>query len=618
MSIVLSSPRIVASVIFIILLIYFIVMPSYVPEDLDPLRNDATFSGNGLALTNEERYVLVIDAGSSGSRVHLYKWKWPTLPKNVNPSDLPYSQRLPLIAEVMVPDSLPKKTSPGLSSFEVLPFAEISSKLDAYVTPLFDEVARHIPASVRSTIPVYFYATAGMRLVAESAKQNIMSKICDHIKSKGYSNLRECKTVRVISGADEGIFGWLAANYLLRKITQEDGATAAFLDMGGASAQIAFELEDYSPSSSSENVTVIPFHTVDGESFEKFVFSTTFLGFGANEARERYLDYLVKTQYTIGAVPSKDVEITLSDPCTPKSLNAKEISDDGHKVAVSGSGNYDECLKTIKNILEKEKGCTKSPCMFNGVHKPVDIATLNELVGVSEYWYSTNAFESAEKYSFKDFERKTKEFCNKSWDEAKTMYPHEEESRKQVQCFKSVWMMTMLYDGFELPKEPNTDIDGDGIIDGVFEVVDKVKGVEVSWTPGVVLDHIMRYEPNPSDGTVIADTKSVEAEKSPYDRNIEDEKDTNEHALVYLFIILMLVGGVVFVKSSWFNENVLPSRNAVQTWMTSRSQYLSLSTPGGSRRFQDVELGNFASSSPSINRSPSMRMSSQANVARPF
>jgi len=43
----------------------------------------------------------------------------------------------------------------------------LSSTAAAYMTPLLDIAARHIPSTQHSATPLFIYATAGMRLLPE-------------------------------------------------------------------------------------------------------------------------------------------------------------------------------------------------------------------------------------------------------------------------------------------------------------------------------------------------------------------------------------------------------------------------------------------------------------------
>lgn len=91
------------------------------------------------------------------------------------------------------------------------------------------------------------------------------------------------------------------------------------IDMGGASVQIAFEMPKNNDFR-SENVFEINLGPIDESSEFKYnLFSTTFLGYGANEGLKRYEEFLMKR---------KDPE----DPCSPRGL-IKQIGD--HSINVS-------------------------------------------------------------------------------------------------------------------------------------------------------------------------------------------------------------------------------------------------------------------------------------------
>ncbi|KAJ3194941.1 Golgi apyrase, partial [Dinochytrium kinnereticum] len=64
--------------------------------------------------------------------------------------------------------------------------------------------------------------------------------------------------------------------------------------MGGASTQIAFEPTESQRAEHPDDLTSVRLRTLEGINTQYNVFSTTFLGFGVNEARRRYLETLSK------------------------------------------------------------------------------------------------------------------------------------------------------------------------------------------------------------------------------------------------------------------------------------------------------------------------------------
>ncbi len=88
-----------------------------------------------------QEYGVVVDAGSSGSRIRVYKW----------PQRASHLQ-VPAIREVFN-----HRVKPGVSDF-----VDKLSELAPYVTSLLTEAKQHVPASHQYATPIYFMATAGM------------------------------------------------------------------------------------------------------------------------------------------------------------------------------------------------------------------------------------------------------------------------------------------------------------------------------------------------------------------------------------------------------------------------------------------------------------------------
>ena len=137
----------------------------------------------------EHNFAVVIDAGSSGSRVLIYHWpKHDGDPSHLLKIDQLFEKGAPLV----------KKVEPGLSSF-----ADSPQEAYVYLKPLLDFAKYHIPVGKEEATLLYVLATAGMRLIPLNDQQLIMSHIQLMIKAEYNFYLPE-SSIEVISGKLEG------------------------------------------------------------------------------------------------------------------------------------------------------------------------------------------------------------------------------------------------------------------------------------------------------------------------------------------------------------------------------------------------------------------------------
>lgn len=188
---------------------------------------------------------IIIDAGSSGSRAHLYKYE-----KNKQ-GDLTNFEELLL-----------NKVKPGLSELSL-------EEIPDYLSNLMKNVPER-------DFTIDLYATAGMRLLPEYKQYAIYAKVRDWFANHENFHLHDAKT---ISGAEEGLFGWLAMNYALGDKTQD---LPGFIEIGGASTQVVFPVQDFTNINSEDIITF------EYKKRRVSLFSHSFLGFGANEIMKRF------------------------------------------------------------------------------------------------------------------------------------------------------------------------------------------------------------------------------------------------------------------------------------------------------------------------------------------
>ncbi len=199
----------------------------------------------------EQRHCsVIVDAGSSGSRVHLYAF-------DLNEHNEPIH-----IEEVFV-----NKVTPGFASLPAQA-EQVNNYLSGLLSP--------VPAQ---NLPVYFYATAGMRLLSEQQQQALYSKLIHWFSENPQWTLMEAKT---ITGTDEGVLGWLATNHELGLMDNEGRSQVGFIEIGGASVQIVFPIQDDYQIDKQDLVTVIVHNR------PVLLFSHSFWGLGATEITKKF------------------------------------------------------------------------------------------------------------------------------------------------------------------------------------------------------------------------------------------------------------------------------------------------------------------------------------------
>jgi len=146
----------------------------------------------------ELTYALMIDAGSTGSRLHVYTFA------HCDPT----------------PGALPKledeqfySLKPGLSSFAGRPVAAAES-----LKPLLDKAVAFVPKSEHKCTPIAVKATAGLRLTGEKESKAILDQITLWLNEEWPFSLVEDGVV-VMEGKDEGVYAWITINFVRSIIT---------------------------------------------------------------------------------------------------------------------------------------------------------------------------------------------------------------------------------------------------------------------------------------------------------------------------------------------------------------------------------------------------------------
>uniref|UniRef100_A0AAQ6AQ33 nucleoside-triphosphate phosphatase n=1 Tax=Amphiprion ocellaris TaxID=80972 RepID=A0AAQ6AQ33_AMPOC len=452
-------------------------------------------------------YGIVVDCGSSGSRVFVYYWP----PHNGNPHTLLD------IRQMRDHDRKPvvKKIKPGISTL-----ANTPTQASDYLHPLLSFAAAHVPKTKHKETPLYILCTAGMRLLPDSQQAAILEDLVTDVPLE-FDFLFSRSHAEVISGKQEGVYAWIGINFVLGRFDHADeedatvevttGAqnqqpisrrrTVGIMDMGGASLQIAYEVPSAitfsSPQEEEAGKSVLADFNLgcDVEHTQHVyrVYVTTFLGFGGNMARQRYEDQLVNNTLAKNRLLTTQTGMSEDkpylDPCLPVGLS-DTVTRDNRTLFLRGQGDWTRCQEAVRPFLGLHNG-TMSPGgvyqVQNGIYDSWKGAPINfsnsEFYGFSEFFYCMeDVLRMGGQYNSERYSQAATDYCSTKWSTLKQRLDNQlfsqqaDISRLKYQCFKSAWMFEVLHSGFRFPSDYPS-----------LKTAQLVYDKEVQWTLGAIL-----------------------------------------------------------------------------------------------------------------------------------
>eukprot|EP01048_Picozoa_sp_COSAG05_P007883 COSAG05_NODE_573_length_8601_cov_58.330981_15_plen_518_part_00 len=358
-------------------------------------------------------YAVMFDAGSSGTRAHVYSW----------PEHSDCGERIS--KRQIVERGKGRKKEPGLSTL-----VHNVSSVPGYLAPLLDYVREAVPGNAHSTTPIYLQATAGLRLLSREEQDKLIGAVQAVFGNSGFAFKDDHAFVS--SGQVEGANEWATVNYLrgtlggnldtgcyhARKAPHRGWNRtasewpAATLGMGGASTQIAFSPAEESckllneldqgfdftfkdnpdtpcnaktPTGEPKPHGCTPLHLHDA-----VIYVHSYLGLGATEAQVRLRDGLhtapggeaVDDPCLLSgnevSAPISRYENPYKSPSAhyiiPEELSFGFVYGSGKLVQFHGTGDYAACADSmLQHVVRTGDPCPvkfQHQCSFNGTYQP--------------------------------------------------------------------------------------------------------------------------------------------------------------------------------------------------------------------------------------------------------
>ncbi|XP_012600993.1 LOW QUALITY PROTEIN: ectonucleoside triphosphate diphosphohydrolase 6 [Microcebus murinus] len=376
---------------------------------------------------HEVFYGIMFDAGSTGTRVHVFQFDQP-------PGEIPT-----LTHETF------KALKPGLSAY-----ADDVEKSAQGIQELLDVAKQDIPFDFWKTTPVVLKATAGLRLLPGEKAQKLLQKVKEVFKASPFLVGDDC--VSIMNGTDEGVSAWITVNFLTGSLKAPGRSSVGMLDLGGGSTQITFlpRLEATLQASPPGHLTAI---RMFNRTYR--LYSYSYLGLGLMSARLAILG-------GVEGQPAKDGKELVSPCLSPSFKGEWEHAEVTYRISgrKAEASLHELCVSRVSEILR------------NKVHRTEEVKHV-EFYAFS-YYYDLAASvglidaENGGSLVVGDFELAAKYVC-------RTLEMQPQSS--PFVCMDLTYISLLLQE-FGFPRSK------------VLKLTRKIDNVETSWALGAIFHYI--------------------------------------------------------------------------------------------------------------------------------
>uniref|UniRef100_A0A2K5IRT6 Uncharacterized protein n=1 Tax=Colobus angolensis palliatus TaxID=336983 RepID=A0A2K5IRT6_COLAP len=343
------------------------------------------------------QYGIVLDAGSSHTSMFIYEW----------PADKEND------TGIVGQHSSCDVPGGGISSY-----ADNPSGAGQSLVGCLEQALRDVPKERHAGTPLYLGATAGMRLLNltnPEASTSVLTAVTHTLTQYPF----DFRGARILSGQEEGVFGWVTANYLLENFIKYGWVgrwfrprkgTLGAMDLGGASTQITFETT--SPAEDRASEVQLRLY---GQHYR--VYTHSFLCYGRDQVLQRLLASALQTHSFHPCWPRGfSTHVLLGDvyqsPCTmdqrPQTFNSSA------RVSLSGSSDPHLCRDLVSGLFSFSS-CLFSRCSFNGVFQP---PVAGNFIAFSAFFYTVDFLQTSMGLpvaTLQQLEAAAVNVCNQTW-----------------------------------------------------------------------------------------------------------------------------------------------------------------------------------------------------------
>ncbi|NXO98650.1 ENTP8 diphosphohydrolase, partial [Certhia brachydactyla] len=395
------------------------------------------------------QYGLVFDAGSTHTSLYIYRW-------SANKEN-----GTGIVSQV----EACSVSGPGISSY-----ADDPTGAGASLKPCLDRAMKIIPAEEQRETPTYLGATAGMRLLREENSSKAEQIFAEVSKAIGEYPV-DFRGARILTGSEEGSFGWITVNYLLetlvkREVSRHSPCTTA---LGQSQSPVLWEpgmLRELTVGCTQYSWGVGPAFWAG--LWEGCQWHCSPIN-GSISLQASSSAQILHPCYPRGYQENITVAELYDSPC----VHAPSSASPGLVLTVMGTGEPAKCGMAVQRLFNFSCG-VQWPCGFNGVYQP---PVQGQFFAFAGFYYTFHFLNLTRQQSLSEVNTTVLSFCRRNWTELVQSFP-QDLKYLHTYCSVAIYILTLLLDGYKFNEHTWSNI----------HFGRQAANTDIGWTLGFMLN----------------------------------------------------------------------------------------------------------------------------------
>ncbi|KAK4753731.1 hypothetical protein SAY87_001835 [Trapa incisa] len=351
-----------------------------------------------------------INVGLYASRIRVFKF--------VNEGDLP-----------TVTFDRSMKVGSGLAEFGNEP-----EEAGRVIAEMVDFAKRKVPEKECSSTRVVLLVNGWLERLSLDQRDRIL-ELFRQVLRKSTFKFRD-EWVRELQGEDEGVYAWIAVNYVLGNLRGKPQDTTGVIELGGGSLQVTYAMKDSISVQSSRVIRIL------GTDYN--LYTQGFPQFGQDAAWES-LNELHKSKELSSSL---DLEGHTGNPCVSGGNEPPGVG--AAKFDVSNlAGNLSACEAEASALLKaRNDECSQTSCK---VFQPSFLKVENKAIPLERFFYSSEIFGMFPRSGLSYLVTARQHYCEDNWIKLKNQHKIVDDRDLSRYCFSSVYTMALLHEGLGIP-----------------------------------------------------------------------------------------------------------------------------------------------------------------------